>query len=75
LLFLGIAFIGMGATILPTVQGEPPRQAAQSDFRDDFFTTASILVAMALVLLLGLYVPPPLESLLREAAAFLEVKR
>ena len=30
---------------------------------------------MALVLLLGLYIPPPLESLLREAAGFLEVKR
>jgi hypothetical protein len=30
---------------------------------------------MALVLLLGIYVPPPLESLLRDAAAFLEVKR
>ena len=30
---------------------------------------------MALVLLLGLYIPPPLESLLREAAAFLEVGR
>ena len=26
-------------------------------------------------LLLGLYVPPPLEALLREAAAFLEVTR
>ena len=30
---------------------------------------------MALVVLLGLYVPPPLDSLLREAAASLEVKR
>jgi hypothetical protein len=29
---------------------------------------------MALVLLLGVYIPPPLELLLREAAAFLEVK-
>jgi hypothetical protein len=27
---------------------------------------------MGLVLLLGLYIPPSLESLLREAAAFLE---
>ena len=34
-----------------------------------------ILLFMALVLLLGLYVPPPLESLLREAAALLEVQR
>jgi hypothetical protein len=27
---------------------------------------------MAIVLLLGLHIPPPLEALLREGAAFLE---
>ena len=75
LLFLGIAFIGMGATILPVVQGHPPEQTAHARFQDGFFTSAPILVAIGLVLLLGLFIPPPLESLLREAAAFLEVKR
>jgi hydrogenase-4 component F len=84
LLLLGIAFIGMGATIIPVVQGDPPEQTAvghvsnvppQTGFQDGFFTGAPILVAMGLVLLLGLYIPPSLESLLREAAAFLEVKR
>ena len=38
-------------------------------------TGGPILLFMALVLLLGLYIPPPLETLLREAAASLEVKR
>jgi hydrogenase-4 component F len=93
LLLLGIAFIGMGATIITVVQGDPPEQPAvghvsnvqavghvsnvppQTGFQDGFFTGAPILVAMGLVLLLGLYIPPSLESLLREAAAFLEVKR
>jgi len=75
LLFMGIVFIGMGATILPAVQGDPPQRAAQTNFRDGLFTAAPILVSMALVLLLGVYVPPPLEALLREAAAFLEMKR
>jgi hydrogenase-4 component F len=74
LLFVGIVFIGMGATILPTVQGDPPPQAAQSNFRDSFFTTAPILISIALVVLLGLYIPPPVQALLREAAAFLEAK-
>jgi hydrogenase-4 component F len=75
LLLLGIVFIGMGATILPAVLGNPPEQKEQTRFRGGFFTSAPILGAIGVVLLLGLYIPPPLESLLREAAAFLEVKR
>jgi len=75
LLLLAIVFIGMGSTIIPVVQGDPPEAAAQPGFRDGFLTSAPILVSLALVLLLGVYIPPPLESLLREAAAFLEVKR
>ena len=75
LLLLAIVFIGMGSTIIPVVQGDPPEAAAQPGFRDGFLTSAPILVSLALVLLLGIYIPPPLESLLREAAAFLEVKR
>ncbi len=60
--------------------GRRPGQAARRTRRQPATATASrtggpILLFMALVLLLGLYVPPPLESLLREAAASLEVKR
>ena len=56
------------------------RASRRSSKQPTGFTTASapacpILLFMALVLLLGLYIPPPLESLLREAAASLEVKR
>jgi hypothetical protein len=57
------------------VQGEPARPAAPGDFHDNFSTSAPILLFMALVLLLGVYVPPPLEALLHEAAALLEVPR
>jgi hydrogenase-4 component F len=74
LLMLAVAFIGMGATILPTVQGEVPEQAMHTDFRDGLSLTAPILAALALVVLLGVYLPPPLESLLREAARFLEAR-
>src|SRR6266849_3791758 len=79
LLLLGIVFLGMGATVLAVVQGNAPEQTHGNEmrplFRDSIGTGAPVLLFMALVLLLGLYVPPPLESLLREAAAFLEVKR
>jgi hydrogenase-4 component F len=74
LLLLGIVFIGMGATILPVVLGNPPQQRDRTGFQDGFLTSAPILGSIAIVLLLGLYIPPPLESLLRQAAAFLEVK-
>lgn len=75
LLLLGVVFIGMGATVLAVVQGNAPEQKQPNGFHDSVSTGLPILLFMGLVLLLGLYVPPPLESLLREAAAFLEVKR
>ena len=44
-------------------------------YRDSMATVAPIVLFMILVLFLGLYIPPPLEAVLREAAAFLEAKR
>jgi hydrogenase-4 component F len=75
LLLLVAVFIGMGATVLAVVQGNPPEQTPGHGFLDGVGTGAPIVLFMALVLLLGLYVPPPLESLLRDAAGFLEVRR
>jgi hydrogenase-4 component F len=75
LLLLGIVFIGMGATVLAVVQGKAPEQQKQTAFHDSIGTGLPILIFMALVLLLGLYIPPPLESLLREAAALVEVSQ
>jgi hydrogenase-4 component F len=80
LMLLGVVFVGMGATVLAVAQGprpEPDPQdpaAGPAPFRDGLRTCGPVLGLMALVLLLGLYIPPPLESLLRDAAAFLEVK-
>jgi hydrogenase-4 component F len=73
LLLLGIVFIGMGSTVLAVVQGNAPDHKDANGIHDSISTGAPVLLFMALVLLLGIYVPPPLESLLREAAAFLEV--
>jgi hydrogenase-4 component F len=74
LLLLGIVFIGMGATVLAVVQGNAP-ETKENGFRDSVSTGLPILLFMGLVVLLGVYIPPALESLLREAALFLEVKR
>ncbi len=74
LLFLAIVFVGMGATVLAVVQGEPKETSGPIGFHDTLGTCAPILIFMGLVLMLGVYIPPPLEKLLRDAAAFLGAK-
>jgi hydrogenase-4 component F len=75
LFLLGIVFIGMGATVLAVVQGTPVQDTKGNGYHDSLRTGGPILLFMALVLLLGLYIPEPVESLVREAASFLEGKR
>jgi hydrogenase-4 component F len=75
LLLLGTVFIGMGSIILAVVQGTPPENTRSSDSRDSFGTTAPILACVGLVLVLGLFIPTPLDGLLHEAAAFMEGKQ
>jgi hydrogenase-4 component F len=70
LVLLGIVFLGMGGTVLAVVQGKS-EPAEPGGYRDTLRTGGPILLFMALVLFLGLYIPPPLESLLHEAAALL----
>ena len=75
LFLLAIVFVGMGATILPVVQGKAPERSTLNGFHDSFGTGAPIVLFMMLVLLLGFYIPAPVEALLRDAATFIEVKR
>ncbi|MBI4082513.1 MAG: hydrogenase [Candidatus Lambdaproteobacteria bacterium] len=75
LLLLLTVFIGMGATVLAVVQGRPPAEAAAGTFRDSAQTVLPIALLLLLVLGLGVYLPPPLQALLQEAAAYLEVGR
>jgi hydrogenase-4 component F len=73
LLLLAAVFLGMGSTVLAVSQGEPPARALRTPYRDDLAKTAPLLGGLALVLVLGLWLPGPLERLLREAATALEV--
>jgi hydrogenase-4 component F len=75
LLLLGVAFVGMGATVLVVVQGKPAAGQGTDQFHDSASTSGPVILFLALVVLLGVYIPAPLELLLREAAASLEVKR
>lgn len=75
LLLLAIVFVGMGSTVLAMVQGEAPEESKQNGYHDTIATGGPIVLFLAVVLLLGLHVPPPLESILRDAVAFLEVQR
>ena len=71
LLFLAIVFIGMGATILTATQGEPAEEPPQ--FQDRILLYISPLCFMLLILLIGVYIPEPIQAALHQAAALLEV--
>jgi len=68
LLFLALIFIGMASTVLPVVMGKIPRDIDKTPYRDTVHTVLPPLFLMGLVLLLGLWIPMPLHTLLLEAA-------
>lgn len=72
LVLLAIVFMGMGVTVLAMVQGQAPAERDEATYRDRFSTVAPIVLFMALVLLLGLYIPPQLDALLQQAASAVE---
>jgi len=73
LLLLLVVFVGMGAAVLKVVQGRPTVPASSGDSGDDRGLVGLVPLALVLaVLLLGLYIPPPLRALLDEAVRFLE---
>jgi len=69
LLFLSVIFVGMGATVLKVVQGDPEGAPEVRDCRDSWLTAAPPLLLMVLVLALGLFVPRELKALFDAAAA------
>lgn len=77
LFLLVVVFIGMGSTVLAIVQGKPPEDSEDAGglatrYGDRLGTVAPLVVFLVLVLLLGVFISPPLEYLLREAAKSLE---
>jgi len=72
LFLLLVVFIGMGVTVLKVVQGRASFEARSTPYHDGFLTGAPIVVLMLLVLLVGLYIPPPLTNMINDAIRFLE---
>lgn len=68
LLLVIMVFIAMGATVLAVVQGEPSEKARSQPYRDGWLTAAPVVVLLALVLLMGVWIPGPVQGLLEEAA-------
>ncbi|HKA16162.1 MAG TPA: proton-conducting transporter membrane subunit [Myxococcota bacterium] len=75
LALLLLVFIGMGATVLAVVQGEQSPTHDPARARERFAQIAPILALLALVLLLGLWIPARLEAALWAAARFIEGTR
>ncbi|HYK82088.1 MAG TPA: proton-conducting transporter membrane subunit [Gemmatimonadales bacterium] len=67
LALLVVIFLGIASTVLEIVHGRPDRTGE----RESGWLVAGPLVLAAGVLLLGLYIPTPLEAALRQAAAAL----
>ena len=74
LALLLVIFIGMGRTVLAATQGSVPASGRKSHFRDGLLSGLPVLACLLIVLLLGLYIPPPVWGLLHHAANYLEVK-
>ncbi|HMC88106.1 MAG TPA: proton-conducting transporter membrane subunit [Gemmataceae bacterium] len=72
---LAAVFFAMGPTVLAVVLGNAGKPLQDTSFREGVGIGAPIVALMGLVLMLGVYIPPPLASLLLEAANYLEPMR
>ncbi len=75
LLMLAVIFIGMGSTVLAVTLGKPSPRANQVNWNENFLTLAPPATLLLLVLILGLYLPEPVRTMLKAAAGTLEAGR
>lgn len=61
---LGLIFIGMVNNVIPMAQGIPPELPSDRNRHEPFWSTAPTAVLAALVLVLGLWLPRPVERVL-----------
>lgn len=69
LALLAVIFVGMGATVLKVVQGDPGDAPEVPGTRDGLLSAGPPLALLLLVLLLGLHLPAGLRDLFGSAAA------
>ena len=66
LVFLALIFVGMAAVVLEVIYDPPVTEVPP--VRESVLLVAGPIVLLALVLLLGVYIPPALQQVLTEAA-------
>jgi len=71
LVFLLVVFIGMGITVLKVVQGRQSPDVAGTEYHETVLTTVPVIIFMAIVIMLGVYIPPFLRDMLSRAIQFL----
>ena len=71
LLLLAAIFVGMASAVLGMAQGTPGTTRSRPGYSESALTIVSPAVLGTLVLILGLYLPPPLRETLEEAARML----
>lgn len=72
LALLAVVFIGMGAVVIRVVQG--PRAPDMTPEPERFLTIAPAVCCLAVMLVLGLYLPSWIVTGLRDATAFVEMR-
>ena len=71
LILLAIVFLGMGVSVLAVVQGTPAEDAAGGAFRESASNTIPIIASLAVVIVMGVWIPTPISTLLHDAARLL----
>ncbi len=74
LILLFVVFVGMGATVLAVVQGTPRKDLPENGFHDSVGTVGPAIALLAMVVVLGVYVPPAMDRALHDAAAYIEAR-
>jgi hydrogenase-4 component F len=70
-LFLALIFIGIADIILKMIQGRPVDEAVSQPNKESLTMIFPILFLIVVVLILGFYIPPFLDNVLRKAAGLL----
>lgn len=72
LVLLGCIFLAMSDTVVKMIFGTPSTERKRTKAKETFGTTAPLILALGLSLVLGLWLPRPLETMLFRASAWVE---
>jgi hydrogenase-4 component F len=74
LFLLGGIFLAMSDTVVKMIFGTPDPKRVRTPYVDTAATTAPLIVALGLALVLGVWLPQPLATMLQSASTWVEGK-